>query len=643
MLFNGRSLVLVLMLHLWAAAPAVAAVPSPPDDTRNFDALRDKMDASKTAADREKLPGAAVYRAHCATCHEGQAPKAPSRTFLQMMTPEAIDRALTVGIMQREAAALGDDDKRHVAEYLSGLPFGAPQPPSAPRCTGAAARFDSSRKPDIVGWGFDLANTHFIGAEAARLPAADIPRLAVKWTFAYPASVRARSRPTFAYGALYVGSQNGTVYALDSKAGCIRWTFSTSAEVRTPIVVPALPGKTKLAFFGDIVGHVHAVDALTGKELWRDRVDDHPSATITGAPVYFNGTLYVAVSSLEEATADPAYACCTFRGSVVAFDAVTGKRRWQRYTIDEPPRLSGVTRTGTKIFAPSGASIWNTPTVDAKRGLLYVGTGNNYTGPANGRSNSVLAIDMNSGRIVWGWQVASGDAWNVGCMIGLDSCPANSGPDFDIGSGVVLGKLASGEDRLFVGMKSGIALALDPDRPTHALWSQRVGRGSIQGGIQFGMAFDGTHLYVPISDMANSMDASEKVHNVNGGPPRPGLYALDPASGALAWQSPADDACKGRPSCDSGILASIAATPGAVFAGHMDGRVRAYDPASGRVIWQYDTARDLAALGGAPAHGGTIGGGGPVVHDGMVYTNSGYGMYFHMAGNALIAFSVDGK
>ena len=311
--------------------------------------------------------------------------------------------------------------------------------------------------------------------------------------------------------------------------------------------------------------------------------------------------------------------------------------------IDQVPQQRGTTRTGAKIFSPSGAAIWNSPTVDVKRGLLYVGTGNNYTGPADDRSNSVLALDLKTGQIKWTWQVVAGDAWNVGCMIGTDSCPKNSGPDADLGSGTLLATLRDGSERLFFGLKSGLVMAIDPARHDRALWSNRVGRGSIQGGVQFGMAFDGERLYVPIADMSNSMDASNQARDASAGAPRPGLYALDPASGGVLWQSPADNVCHGRQFCDAGILAAIAAIPGAVFAGHMDGRLRAYDAATGRVLWQYDTTQNHTALGGATAHGGTIGGGGPVIHDGMVYTNSGYGMYFHMPGNVLLAFSIDGK
>jgi polyvinyl alcohol dehydrogenase (cytochrome) len=374
------------------------------------------------------------------------------------------------------------------------------------------------------------------------------------------------------------------------------------------------------------------------------KADDHPSATITGSPVYHEGALYVPVSSLEEAMADPKYPCCTFRGSMLALDARTGKRLWKTYTIDEKPRKVGQSKIGTPVWSPSGAAIWNTPTLDAKRGVLYIGTGNNYTGPANDRSNAVMAFDLKTGKVRWSWQVVPGDAWNVGCMIGLDTCPEPAGPDYDIGSGTMLARLPDGTDRIFVGLKSGQALALDPDDPQKGmLWTNRVGRGSIQGGIQFGMAYDSQRLYVPIADMKSSMDKSSEARERDAGPSRPGLYALEPATGKLLWKSTPDDICYGREYCDPGILASIIGIPGVIFAGHMDGRVRAYGTEDGKVLWSFDTSQPLPTLSGKPGQGGSIGGGGPVVHDGMMYVNSGYGLYFHMPGNVLAAFSVNGE
>jgi len=226
------------------------------------------------------------------------------------------------------------------------------------------------------------------------------------------------------------------------------------------------------------------------------------------------------------------------------------------------------------------------------------------------------------------------DAWNVGCMMGTDTCPREKGPDYDLGSGVLLDQGPDGRQRLFAGLKSGMVLALDPDKHDVALWRTQLGRGSIQGGIQFGMASDGRRLYVPISDMRDSHDG--KVYPT---PAAPGLYALDPVTGKKLWYSAPDDICAGREFCDSGILASIAAIPGVVFAGHQDGRLRAYDSASGKVLWQFDTTQEVTTVSGARVRGGTIGAGGPVVSDGMVYVNSGYGLYFHMPGGVLFAFA----
>jgi len=176
------------------------------------------------------------------------------------------------------------------------------------------------------------------------------------------------------------------------------------------------------------------------------------------------------------------------------------------------------------------------------------------------------------------------------------------------------------------------------DHPAKVVWSTRVGRGGIQGGVQFGLAHDRENVYVPISDMALTHDRSVPTE-----PPHPGLYALDSTTGRVRWSALADDRCGGRSDCDPGIAAAISVVPGAVFAGHMDGRIRAYDTATGHVLWEYDTAQTVRTLSGELAHGGSMGGGGPAVADGAVYVNSGYGMYWHMPGNVLLSFSVDGK
>ena len=646
--FTWLAIAMVCVASLLMPADRSGAAVDPlDDDARDVNEFTRSMEAKDEGAlDRDSLPGATVYAAHCAHCHEGQVPKAPSRTFLQFMRPEAIYEALTSGIMQPQAAELSDDEREHVAEYLSGIALGAPRVAAAPRCTGEAARFDLTAAPRIHGWGFDARNSHFIPAAVARLPVEDVPKLELKWALAYPSALRARSRPTFAMGALYVGSQDGTVYALDAKTGCIRWTFETSAEVRTPVFIqPWHPGtkpqERPLAFFGDLIGRAYAVDAATGELVWQVKADDHPSATITGSPVYHAGVVYVPVSSLEEAVADEGYACCTFRGSILALEARTGKVLWKTHTIDEPAREVGTTASDTRIFAPSGAPIWNTPTLDAKRGLMYVGTGNNYSAPANDRSNAIIAFDLKSGEIRWTWQVVPNDAWNVGCMIGNDNCPEDPGPDYDIGAGTMLLQGADGRERIHVGLKSGAAVAIDAEKHDERLWENRVGRGSIQGGIQFGMASDGKRLYVPIADMKQTYDASSAEREA--AEPRPGLYALDPVTGKQLWARPANDVCNGREFCDPGILASIAAIPGAIFAGHMDGRIRAYDAADGDVLWEFDSSEEIKTVSGGTGQGGSVGGGGPVIHDGMVYVNSGYGLYFHMPGNLLLAFSVEGK
>jgi polyvinyl alcohol dehydrogenase (cytochrome) len=600
----------------------------------------DKVPTFDNRAVAEAHPGEPLFAQYCASCHLGQVPKAPHKMFLQMMAPDAIFASLDVGIMRSHAEKLSTPQKHAVASYLGG-----DQPRialRAPACTAAAALFDTRREPAASGWGITPENTRLIDAGTAGLAAADLPRLELRWAFAFPGAQRARSQPAVAYGAVYVGSQDGTVYALDEESGCVRWTFRAPAEVRTAIVVEAPASArarngTPLVFFGDLLARIYAVDAFTGTLRWSHRTDDHPNATITAAPALHDGTLYAATSSLEvTSAADPAYECCSFRGSVTALDAVTGQPRWKSYTIADPPREAGRTRVGTRILAPSGAPVWNTPAIDAPRGVLYVGTGENYSSPASDTSDALLAFRLADGALAWHAQKTTGDAWNVACMLPDNpNCPVENGPDVDFGAGVIILRDPAGRDLLLAGQKSGAVYGVDPDLRGRIVWARKVGRGGIQGGVHFGMATDGERLFVPISDMRDEHDGRRHTE-----PSRAGLYALDPRTGAELWAAPADDVCAGRQFCDPGISAAITAIPGAVLAGHMDGRLRAYAAGSGKLLWEVDTTREWSTVSGEVARGGSFGGGaGPMVVDGKVFAVSGYGLYFHMPGNVLLVFA----
>lgn len=339
------------------------------------------------ASTEDVTAGEMLFAEHCAACHTGGNPKAPHREFHKMMSPRAIVDALTQGVMAAQGATLNEGERRQVAAYLTGADFNRWRPPApAIACKAGAAGFDLTRSPQQTGWGYDTRR--FVPAAAAGLAVADIPRLKLKWAFAFPYALRARSQPVTAMGAVFVGSQDGTVYAFDLKSGCARWTSQVSAEVRTAIVVepwtagqpPAHPPRL---FFGDLMGRVYAMDAQSGRLLWRQRPEDHPSATITGTPLLHGDTLYVPVSSLEVTNpVDPKYTCCTFRGLVAALDAATGLVKWKHYTVDQLPRSVGKTSVGTAVLAPSGAPVWGSPTLDLRRGAIYFGSGENYSSPA---------------------------------------------------------------------------------------------------------------------------------------------------------------------------------------------------------------------------------------------------------------------
>jgi len=585
-------------------------------------------------ADRDSLPGAKLYAENCASCHDGSVAKAPHFQWLEMMSPASIVSALSGGVMAEQGAMLSEDEKLRVAEYITrvDLADGLPKVSYAAMCEGPEARFDRSKPAVLTGWGHETRR--FVPASLGGVEAGDMGELELKWTYAYPNATKARSQPVIGYGAAYVGSDDGTVYAFDLETGCARWMFKASAEVRTGIVL--VDGPTPMVYFGDLTSKLYAVEALTGELTWSRRMDDHPSATLTGTPAFHDGTFYVPVSSLEVVpAADPEYECCTFRGHLDAVDAKSGEVKWQFWAISEEPRRSE--RDGKASYAPSGAPMWTSPTIDAKRGVLYAGTGENYSSPADQNSDSIFAIDLASGRRVWHRQTIAGDAWNVACMMEDNpNCPSERGPDFDHSSSPLLIDVGGGKQVLAVGHKNGIVYGLDPDAKGKVLWETKIGRGSIQGGVHWGMAAEGTTVYVPINDMNNTRNGDLLDPNAA----RPGMHAVDARTGRKLWSNVQSNVCgEGRPFCDPGVSAAVTAVPGAVIAGHMDGWIRAYSRNSGKRLWEFNTVRSFDTVNGMEGRGGSMSGPGAAVGDGYLVINSGYGLYSHEAGNVLLVFA----
>ena len=572
--------------------------------------------------------GSYLFNSRCTSCHVPFNPvRAPWPNSLKLMLQSTILNALETGKMSAQGSAMSREQRVAVANYL-GVKQNAQQTAQANVCENKSL---NANLPLWNGWGVDLSNSRFQTEEFAGLHKSELSRLRLKWAFGYPGATSAGGPPTIIGGRIFVPGGDGRIYSLDMRSGCVYWSFLPAALVRTAITVSP-DGAT--AYFGDMQARAYALKTADGSLLWKQDLDSHPFAMITGAPKLYDGKLYVPVSSAEElAGANPKYPCCTFRGSVSALDANTGTPLWKTYTISTPAQPTYVNAAGTKMMGPSGAGVWSSPTIDPARHALYVGTGDNYSDPASATSDAVLAIDLNDGKILWTKQLTANDSFNLACFSpNKSSCPKNHGDDLDIGAPPILRKLASEKTLLLVGQKPGVAHGLDPDANGAVVWESKIGRGGALGGIEFGGAATESQVYFPLSDWA----PDPKI----GG----GLVALDIATGKKIWSaSPAAPACLGKDGCSAAQPAPATAIPGVVFSGSLDGHLRAYDELDGKVLWDFDTTGDFQTVNGLPSHGGSINYAGAVVAGGTLFVPSGYMINAGMPGNVLLAFSVDGK
>jgi polyvinyl alcohol dehydrogenase (cytochrome) len=588
--------------------------------------------------------GAALYKKHCAACHDQVSPRVPPRSALQKMSAPRILRTLDFGLMMSIAYPLHRGEREAIANFL-GTGAEEVQFTSGAFCSEKGPHLSANSPGNWVGWSPTFSNMRFQTTEAASITAPQVPNLKLKWAFGFPGDIIAFGAPTVQGDAVFTGSASGTVHAINAKTGCLYWTFEANGPVRAaPLVIEN--GAEYSVLFGDQSGWFYALDGKSGKLIWKQRIEEHEATRLTGSAVFDGGVVFVPAASWEETRAvSPDYSCCTFRGSVTALRVSDGSLVWKTYLVDVP-RKTGVTKQGRPNYGPSGAPVWSAPTVDARRGFLYVTTGDNYSSPATFTSDALVALQLKTGQIIWSQQTTPGDTFNNSCSGDGSHCPLNAGPDYDFGSSALLISVG-GRELLVAGQKSGVVYAFDPDQKGKIVWQARVGKGGAHGGVQWGMTSDGRNVYAAVTDevrkQGNVVTAapvgSATLDPVQGG----GLSALRLIDGTRTWYAPSQPCTPPRQGCSPAQPGALSSVPGAVFSGSMDGHIRAFSTENGHILWDFDTAHEFSTVNGIAARGGSLDGAGPVIVDGMLYVNSGYPRFGGMPGNVLLAFSLDGK
>ncbi len=630
-----------------AAALALSSCSTPTETAASDPLVIAAHSGDATAA--SKAAGEAVYKQHCAACHDNpDATKAPPREALARVSALNITNALIMGKMVAQGAPLSAVEVSNVSDYLSAGEANATGWIAPNTCTGDRRVPKLDAKPTVSGFGFDYSNKRELSFAQAGLKPGDLDNLEVAWTMAFPQVGTMRGQAAIVGDTMFLPmSDNNRVFALDigGDKPCVQWVYDGGRALRTSAGYGELSTGQKIVMVGDMGGFVHALDAKTGRKLWETNVSFFKNQMVTSTPVLYKDRVYAPVSQYELASAmADAYVCCKARGGVTAIDAKTGTKVWAQATMPEAQPIKD-RGDGQFIWGPSGAPIWNSASIDVKRNRLYVGTGEANSGPAHPNTDALMSFDLDTGKILWSHQATADDVYNAGCYPGRETNKNCSGPtvyrDVDFGASTILATAPNGKDIVLGGQKSGSMWAMNPD-DGKVVWRTALGHGTAMGGIHWGIAADDKFVYAPISNTGRPV-TTDPAYDPN--LIKPGLFALNLNDGSVAWSFYTQADCAGdrkarMPQCARlfGLSGAPTVIGDYVVSGGLDGWLYVLDKKTGALKWKYDTAQTYQGVNGVEGNGGSIDAASIIATHGLLIMNSGYGMFGQAPGNVMIAF-----
>jgi polyvinyl alcohol dehydrogenase (cytochrome) len=650
------------------------------------------------AASDASAPGKPLFDRYCAGCHNGGDAGAPSTDAIRRLSRADIKYNLELGYMAQIAKGVPRDDLAKIIDWLPLNPEDNSSWAEKHQCVAGkrAVVLDKTAARTATSFGLGEHNNRRQTAAQVGLKTSDMKNLELAWVMAFPQSANMRSQPLIVGKTLFFAATDpGKLFALDVASGCVKWSYSSDLTLRSSLAfAEATKTSPALIVMGDAAGRIHAVNAKTGAKAWLIDAKLTPVNRVTGAPVVHNGVIYAPLSAIEVNYAGPDnYECCKGQGALVALDQTTGKTLWVGRTMeDAKPTQKG--RTGVQQWGPSGAIMWDTPIIDAKRNQIYIGTGENNSWPATDTSDAIIAYDMKTGARKWVFQATKADIWNYACGgqrgANCDYPGAYQSPDFDFGATPMLITLKTGKDMVVAGQKAGVLWALDPDTGK-LIWSNKVARGSAGGGMRWGLAYDGEHIFAPQNDATGAQPGD----NPNWGP---GLHAVNAVTGEIDWSykpntrdcgdpnAPVAQAMKPtgdlilpvvapvppppRPApsangsaprggvaggrgaapanpyarCRIGLAAAPIIVDGAVVTGSNGGMLRIFDAKTGAILFEYQTNKPYPnTINGMEGQGGSLDSAPYVAGNGTLFVQSGYSRFGQPPGNVLLAFRPKGK